>query len=80
MNGKPHDHPLTDILLHKIDVYGAEGSRLVRKIAKLCSRSELETWWDERLGWDVEGKDVLPEISKRYEELLKRAEESGWET
>lgn len=41
MNGKQGDHPLTDILGYKIEVYGAEADDLIRKIARLCSQREL---------------------------------------
>jgi hypothetical protein len=30
-NGKPGDHPLTDILVHKLKVYGREADDLIRK-------------------------------------------------
>ena len=33
-NGKPDDHPLTDILVHELNVYGPEADVLVRKIAE----------------------------------------------
>lgn len=33
-NGKPDDHPLTDILVHKLNVYGPEADDLIRKIAE----------------------------------------------
>lgn len=35
-NGKPHDHPLTDILVHSICVYGEEADALIRRVAGLC--------------------------------------------
>lgn len=34
MNGKPGDHPLTDIFVHKFEVYGAETDDFIRKIAE----------------------------------------------
>jgi hypothetical protein len=62
-NGKPHDHPLTDILVHNIPAYGEEADNLIRKIADLCSHREMsecghgrsaglqmETWLSKRLG------------------------------
>jgi hypothetical protein len=50
-NGKPGDHPLTDILVHNLDVYGGGPDELIRKIADLCSRRELDEWWNRELGW-----------------------------
>jgi len=49
-NGKPGDHPLTDILIHNLKVYGQEGDDLIRKIAELCSRRELDEWWQRKIG------------------------------
>ena len=43
-NGKPGDHPLTDILQHKLEVYSAHADRLVREIVNLAdekTRREL---------------------------------------
>ena len=31
-NGKPHDHPLTDIVVHNLEVYGPEADDLVHEI------------------------------------------------
>ena len=35
-NGKPGDHPFTDIVVHGEDVYSPEAAKLVREIAKLA--------------------------------------------
>ena len=34
-NGKPGDHPLTDILVHRLQVYSPAIDELVREIARL---------------------------------------------
>jgi len=44
-NGKPGDHPLTDIFVHKSEVYGREADELIGKIGELCSSRELDEWW-----------------------------------
>jgi hypothetical protein len=79
MNGKQGDHPLTDILGYKIEVYGAETDDLIRKIARLCSQRELDTWWEREVHWSQDRDLVLRKARACYEELLKRARESGWE-
>jgi S-adenosylmethionine hydrolase len=35
MNGKPGDHPYTDIVVHGRDVYSPRAANLVREIARL---------------------------------------------
>jgi hypothetical protein len=79
-NGKPGDHPLTDILVHKLAVYGREADELIRKISGLCSRRELDEWWEREISWLPDKNSVLRKAQARYEELSKRAQESGWET
>ena len=43
-NGKPGDHPFTDIVVHGFDVYSPDIDELVRQVAPLCddkTRREL---------------------------------------
>ena len=42
VNGKPGDHPLTDILNHRIETYGSEADELIRKSGELSSPRELD--------------------------------------
>ena len=79
MNGKPGDHPLTDILVHKHQIYGQEADELIRKISALCSRRELDEWWEREIGWSKDADLVGRKAHSRYLELAKRAKESGWE-
>lgn len=78
-NGKPGDHPLTDIFVHKAEVYGREADDLIRKIAALSSRNELDEWWEKEIGWTHDCALVLRKAQARYEELMRRARESGWQ-
>ena len=78
-NGKPGDHPLTDILGYKTEVYGREADELIRKIGDLCSPRELDEWWEREIGWSHDGDLALRKARVRHEELLKRAREGGWE-
>jgi hypothetical protein len=78
-NGKPEDHPLTDILGYKIEVYGQEADDLIRKISGLCSQRELEQWWEREIGWSNDKGVALRNAKARYDELLKRARAGGWE-
>ena len=40
-NGKPGDHPITDILVHKRRVYSERADSLVREIAALGGEDEI---------------------------------------
>jgi hypothetical protein len=55
-NGKPYDHPLTEIFVPAIPIYGEEADDLIRRIAGLCSPHELSEWWEREIGWSC-GKD-----------------------
>ena len=79
-NGKAGDHPLTDILVHKLRVYGQEADSLIRKIAELCSRRELNEWWEREIGWSADHDSVVRKARMHFDELLQRAKRSGWET
>lgn len=80
MNGKPGDHPLTDILSHDLEVYGEEADGLIRKVAELSSRRELDEWWEREIGWRGDRDRALREARARHAELLERAIDRGWET
>jgi hypothetical protein len=79
-NGKPHDHPLTEILDHDLEVYGPEEDSLVRRISELSSRRELHSWWETEIGWQPDSGRILFKARERLAALQKRASESGWET
>jgi hypothetical protein len=78
-NGRPGDHPLTDILVHKLNVYGREADHLICRIAELCSRRELEEWWNREIGWSPDRDSIISKVRRRHNELLRRAKQGGWE-
>jgi len=41
-NGKPGDHPLTDIVIHGASVYSSTADALVREIVQLGGRDRIE--------------------------------------
>ena len=78
-NGNPGDQPLTDILSHKMEVYGPEADALIRQIADLCSRRELDEWWEREIGWSPQRDSIVGKAQVRLNELLDRARRGGWE-
>jgi hypothetical protein len=79
MNGKQHDHPLTDILVHAIPVYGEHADNLMRNIAGLCSSRELYEWWEREIGWTGNKELALEKAQLQLGVLQRRAKEGGWE-
>lgn len=59
--------------------YGREIDQLLRKIQTLCSSREHGNWWDREIGWSRDKEKVLRKAQARYNELLQRARENGWE-
>jgi hypothetical protein len=45
-NGKPGDHPLTDILVHHMDVFGSPCDDHIREIVRLGGQTELQARFD----------------------------------
>ncbi len=77
-NGEARVPPLIGILFLKHEVYGREADDLIRAISQLCSRRELQEWWEREI-WSQHGQLVLIKARARLAELVKRAKEGGWE-
>jgi hypothetical protein len=78
-NGKPGDHPLTDVLFHKLETYGPEADHLIREISELSSQYELYDWWKAEINWSTDREIVLRKAEARYRELMQRSRMSGWD-
>ena len=76
-NGKPGDHPLTDIFAHNIEVYGSEADDLIRKIADLSIGSELHEWWEREIFSSEDRELVLRKAKARYQELVRNRPSQG---
>ena len=76
-NGKPGDHPLTDLLVHGMHGYSAEADALIVEIARLVSRRELNELFD----WGQ--PPALPQFTKllreKRDELFEQARARGWD-
>ena len=76
-NGKPGDHPITDILTHRIEVYGAEVDGCIRSLARLMPLSDLHKFFNSL---DDRRPDFQAALEEKRAELQKNSEESGWES
>ena len=78
--GAKGDHPLNDILLHKLKVYNEKCDKLIEEISKLKSRQEmfeLFDWFDEKrkLQLDIFEKDLAGILKKLKQEMNSRGYE-----
>lgn len=80
MNGKPGDHPVRDVCDYGLEIYGAEADGLIRKIAGLSNYEELYEWWESEIGWHANRDEARIQAQTRYQTLLQRVRERGWET
>ena len=77
--GKPGDHPITDLMLWDLPVYGAEADAMFKRLAQLLSTQELNYWWESGLGWDVTPERARVAISEKLDWALSRAKANGWQ-
>jgi len=77
MNGKPGDHPITDIVCHNLSVFGEPTDSHIRKLSKLMDHHRLCDWF-ERLPAD-KPEVVSRAVEQKLAAMTKHAEDSGWE-
>ena len=68
-NGKPGDHPITDIVNHKVPTYTPEIDELVRKLVKLGYADTVERILFAHSG--LPSKEEIDEIKKALESVRK---------
>jgi hypothetical protein len=83
-NGKPGDHPFTDIVNYKRDVYSPRAAALVREIARLAdekTRSQLADMlfhdYNEYANPDVAKLERA--LTDMRDQLLRQTRERGYE-
>jgi hypothetical protein len=83
-NGKPHDHPFTDIVVHRRDVYSPRAANLVREIDKLCDDKTRDKLADLLFEYnDFANRDVKKleaVLTEMRDKALQEARERGFET
>jgi hypothetical protein len=77
MNGKPGDHPITDIVIHNISVFGEPLDGQLRKLGELMSYQRLCDWFEQH--WSTPAVQLQPLVAAKLEELRRDAQERGWE-
>ena len=68
-NGRPGDHPLTDLLKHGREVYGAEADACIREIAARSKGHELDDWWLREIAQEDDPAEILRRCKARLERL-----------
>lgn len=69
-NGKPGDHPLTDLFTHNLEVFGVEIDDQLREIRSLsASPAEFNAWFTEQIGWTNDLELIRERTQARLDEL-----------
>jgi len=77
MNGKHGDHPLTDILIHKIPVFSPAADILIKEIVELGGKKELEMKFN--LFSPPPISVFEKELKIMRDQLKQEAKKRGWE-
>ena len=67
-NGRPGDHPLTDIFLHGLEAYGREVDSMLREISALTPDREFVQWWERELAAESDHQVVSRKVRARLAE------------
>ena len=76
-NGKPGDNPITDLMIHRIAVFGEPLDTQLRQLGELMSYKRLCEWYQSH--WTTPADQLQPIVSAKLEELRRDARERGWE-
>jgi hypothetical protein len=77
VNGRPGDHPRTDLLIHGLEVYGQETDDLLRGLLKLMPHYAFDEWFESLR--PLSGARIRQMASEKLAELREDAKERGWE-
>lgn len=72
MQGKPGDHPLTDLCIHGRPMFGGEADALICRIYQLSSWRRLDQWWEAEVGWAATAETVRVKAAKKVAQLEAR--------
>ncbi len=78
MNGKHGDHPITDIVIHRIAVYGEPLDSQLRQLGELMSYQRLCDWFQEH--WSTPPDQLQPIVVAELARRRGDAADRGWET
>jgi hypothetical protein len=78
-NGKPGDHPITDLMIHHLSVFGEPLDTELRQLGALMSYHRLCDWFEQHEHWTATKEQLQPIVSAKLQELRRDARERGWE-
>jgi hypothetical protein len=79
-NGKPGDHPITDLMIHHLSVYGEPLDTELRQLGELMSYHRLCDWFEQEQYWTTPNEELEPIVAAKLETLKRDAQDRGWES
>jgi hypothetical protein len=76
-NGKPGDNPITDLMIHRIAVFGEPLDTQLRQLGELMSYHRLCDWFEQH--WSSSPEQLQPIVTEKLDEMRRTAREGGWE-
>ena len=68
-NGRPGDHPITDLFKHGREVYGREVDALLVEISRLSPHEEFMGWWEREIAPEPDRQVLLGRARARLARL-----------
>ena len=78
-NGKPGDHPITDLMIHHLSVYGEPLDIKPRQLGDLLSYHRLCDWFEQGEYWSMPKEKIEPIVAAQLDTLQRDAQDRGWE-
>jgi hypothetical protein len=76
MNGNPDDHPLTDVIIHKLVVFGHPWDDELREIVELLGTEQANDWFNAKCSSKPDNQ-IRFAISKKRAALRREAHDRG---
>ena len=77
--GGPGDHPISDVVVYQLEVYGVEGDKNLGRLSELLSDQELYKFWEAEIGWQCAPELAVKKFAEKLLWAENRAKQSGWE-
>lgn len=69
MQGRPGDHPLSDLCIHGRPLFGDDIDALICRVYDLAGWRQLDLWWEADVGWAADRATVRAKALKKVAEL-----------
>ena len=77
MNGKPGDHPITDLMFITSPYMESRSTPSFGSLESLCHISDFAIGFSRY--WSAPAEQLQPLVAAKLEELRRDAQERGWE-